>query len=140
MGNFIDLTNKQSGTLIAKKYLGNSKWQCNCIKCGNTVEITTNWFNKNIKLKRDGCKHSKPVQIGDVFSNLTVIDKAPDYIKPKSKAHEKCWKCKCICGRFKNITEQNLKSGKSTSCGLCQNRISIPEKMIYFYLSKIFHK
>ena len=34
MGNFQDLTNQISGTLKAKEYLGNSKWLCECLKCG----------------------------------------------------------------------------------------------------------
>ncbi len=34
--------------------------------------------------------------------------------------------------------EDNLKSLKSTSCGKCSNRISIPEKTIHYYLSKYF--
>ena len=37
-----DLTGEKSGTLIAKKYIGNSKWLCICQVCQNEVEITTN--------------------------------------------------------------------------------------------------
>lgn len=138
MGAFQDLTGQQSGTLIAKKYLGNSKWLCECIKCKNEVIIKTNCFNNNLKLHRDGCKHVKNIHIGDRFGYLTVESPADDYIKPKSGQHESQWKCICICGRLKNVLESNLKSGKSTSCGLCSNRISIPEKMIFYYLSQIF--
>lgn len=138
MGTFQDLNGQKSGTLVAKKYLGNSKWLCDCLVCKNEVEITTDWFHKNIRLGRDGCKHTKPISIGDTFGYLTVIDKANDYVKPKSKAHEKQWLCKCVCGRTKVILESNLKAYKSLTCGICSNRVSIPEKMIYYYLSKYF--
>lgn len=138
MGQVQDLTGKRSGSLIAEKYLGSSKWQCRCIKCGNIVEISTAWFNKNITLHRDGCKHAKAIQIGDSFGYLTVTGFADDYIKPKSGAHEPQYKCRCVCGREKVVLGSSLKSLKSTSCGLCSNRISIPEKMIFFYLSRIF--
>ncbi len=138
MGEFIDLTGKQSGTLVAIEYIGNSKWRCKCTRCGNIVEINTCWFNKNPRLNRDGCKHIKQISIGDVFGQLTVVERAEDYIKPKSGSHERQWRCKCICGKEKIVLESNLKANKSLSCGLCSNRISIPEKMIYFYLSQLF--
>lgn len=138
MGKFQNLEGMQSGSLIAKKYLGNSKWLCVCNECGNEVIITTNWFNKNKRLGRAGCKHVKEIQIGDIFGYLTVKGKANDYIKPKTGAHEKVWICECICGRKKEILDCNLKMNKSLSCGICMSRVSIPEKMIYFYLSKYF--
>lgn len=139
MGAFIDLSGKQSGVLVAKKYLGNSQWDCECLVCGNHITISTYWFNKNIKLNRDGCKHVKNIQIGDTFGFLTVVaqDKE-DYIKPKSGMHERRWICKCTCGREKSILESNLKALKSISCGLCSNRISVPEKSILFYLASYF--
>lgn len=143
MGTYIDLTGKQSGVLIAKKYLGNSLWDCECVECGNHVIISTYWFNKNKKLlekgfNRSGCKHVKLVKIGDSFGGLTVVEKDSDYIKPKSGRHEKRWICQCVCGRKKSVLESNLKSFKSMSCGMCSTQISIPEKAVLFYLSKIF--
>lgn len=138
MSGFQDLTGQQSGTLIAREYLGGSKWRCECIKCGNTVDINTCTFNENKWKQRDGCKHVKPILPGSTFGLLSVVEQVEDYIKPKSRAHERQWKCKCICGREKIIIESNLKCGKSTTCGLCNNRVSIPEKMIYFYLSQVF--
>ena len=143
MGKFIDLTGKQSGVLIAKKYLGDSQWDCECIICGNHITISTYWFNKNIKLiksgfNRVGCKHIKDVKIGDSFGYLSVVAQDSDYVKPKSGSHEKRWICQCVCGKKKSIIESNLKSLKSTSCGLCGNQISVPEKAILFYLSRAF--
>ena len=138
MGSFQDLTGQISGTLVAQEYLGSSKWRCVCQVCKNEVIITTDWFHKNIRLGREGCKHAKPISVGDTFGYLKVLASADDYIKPKSKAHEKQWLCECICGRQKEILESNLKAHKSLSCGICSNRVSIPEKMIYYYLSQHF--
>lgn len=138
MGTFQDLTNQISGTLIAKEYLGQSKWKCICQVCENEIVITTDWFHKNKRLGRAGCKHVKSISIGDTFGYLQVIEQTEDYIKPKSQAHEKRWLCKCLCGRTKMILESNLKAYKSLSCGICMSRVSIPEKMIFYYLSKHF--
>lgn len=138
MGKFEDLSGKIFGTLLVKEYIGSSKWICECTKCGNTVYIYADWLKKNERLGRDGCKHAKEIKIGDTFGYLTVVAKSNDYIKPKSGAHEPTWLCKCVCGRTKEILESNLKAFKSLSCGICMTRVSIPEKMIYYYLSKCF--
>ena len=139
MSTFKDISNQKFGTLRVNKYLGHSKWECSCEKCGNKVIMNTSWLNKLDELHRDGCKHVKPIQIGDKFGFLTVVKPAEDYIKPKSGKHERQWLCECKCGRTKIILEDNLKAFKSTSCGKCSNRISIPEKSIYYYLSKYFN-
>lgn len=138
MPSWIDLTGRKAGTLIAKEYLGNSRWRCVCEKCGNEVIIGTDGFNVLDRRGRDGCKHVIPIHIHDTYGYLTVIGKADDYIKPKSGAHEKRWLCKCVCGRTKIILEDNLKAGKSITCGLCSTRVSIPEKAILYYLRMIF--
>ncbi len=98
MAVWIDLTNQRFGTLIVKKYLGKSKWQCECLKCGNTVEAMTSTLHKLVGSNHDGCKHVKPVEIGNKYGYLTVISAADDYIKPKSGYHERQWLCKCQCG------------------------------------------
>ena len=138
MSSWIDLTGQKAGSLVAKEYLGNSKWRCICDICGNQVFINTDWFRRLDKLGRSGCKHANTICIGDIYGHLTVIKRAEDYIKPKSGAHERQWLCRCICGREKIILEVNLKSGKSITCGMCSARVSIPEKAILFYIRKIF--
>lgn len=140
MPSWTDLTGKKAGTLIAQEYLGGSRWRCICAVCGAEVFIGTDGFNALNKRGRDGCKHAVPIKIGDTFGYLTVIRRADDYIKPKSGAHEKQWLCKCVCGREKVILEDNLKASKSITCGLCSNRVSIPEKAIVFYLRKVFNE
>ena len=138
MGIFQDLTGQQSGSLIAEQYLGDSKWKCRCIKCGNIVEINSWTFHKNQRTGRDGCKHVKSIHVNDVFGYLTVLEQADDYIKPKSGAHERQWKCQCACGRTTVVVESNLKGNKTLSCGLCGHSVSIPEKAIFYYMTQIF--
>ena len=38
MGKFQDLTGKRFGRLVATKYLGNSRWECQC-DCGKTTKV-----------------------------------------------------------------------------------------------------
>lgn len=133
-----DLTGQKAGTLIAKEYIGNSKWKCVCDVCGNEVIIATDWFHKLGRLGMNGCKHQKPVKIGEMYGYLTVIGYAEDYVKPSTGRHEKQWLCKCICGREKVILQSNLKANKSMTCGKCSAQVSIPEKAILYYLRKNF--
>lgn len=138
MPSWIDLRGRSAGTLIAEEYLGNSRWRCVCKKCGKVVTIGTDGFNALNRRGRDGCKHVIPVSIGKTHGYLTVISEADDYVKPKSGAHERQCLCECVCRRRKVILEDNLKSNKSMTCGLCSTRVSISEKAIIFYLRKIF--
>ncbi len=48
---------------------------------------------------------------GKVFGGWTVLRKAP-----RSGNHT-MWLCSCSCGVERNINSQNLRTGKSTSCG-----------------------
>lgn len=57
---------------------------------------------------------------GQRFGRLTVIKRAEDRIR-KSGKHEICWLCKCDCGNEKVVSRDNLKSGKTLSCG-CLNK------------------
>ena len=59
--------------------------------------------------------YTKLVSIGDKFGMLTVIGELPKrHFKSGAK---RMWLCECECGRTKAIQENNLKSGKSRSCG-----------------------
>ena len=49
--------------------------------------------------------------IGRVFGDLTVMRQAP------SRMGEACWLCRCSCGAEKAIRADNLRGGRSRSCG-----------------------
>lgn len=62
------------------------------------------------------------------FGRLIVLERADDYIEPKSKIHHARWLCECSCGRQKNIIGKSLKSGDTTSCGCYNREISSSKK------------
>ncbi len=43
--------------------------------------------------------------------DLTVVSRAPN------RNGRVCWLCRCVCGREKEVTAHDLKSGKVKSCG-----------------------
>lgn len=65
---------------------------------------------------------------GMQFGRLTVIERADDYIEPKSKIHHARWLCQCSCGNQKVIIGKSLKSGDTTSCGCYQIEVSSTEE------------
>jgi hypothetical protein len=53
MGKFQDLTGKRFGRLVATKYLGNSRWECQC-DCGKTTSVGIGDL-KNSHTRSCGC-------------------------------------------------------------------------------------
>lgn len=51
------------------------------------------------------------IKVGDRFIRWEVLELA------RQREHRKVWLCRCDCGKEKEVFEQNLKSGKSQSCG-----------------------
>lgn len=54
---------------------------------------------------------------------LTVIEQAEDKILPSGRRIT-MWKCKCECGKIKNIDAQSLRKGSTKSCGCLHNELS----------------
>lgn len=90
-------------------------WKCIC-DCGTEI-ITEGGALKTGHTKSCGClTRTNRNLINQKFGEWTVIGKATDYIKPDGR-HEPMWLCVCSCGVERAVHEQNLISGKSSSCG-----------------------
>lgn len=109
MSKLKDRTGIRYGHLVAKEYVGNSKWLCEC-DCGNT-KIVYGGHLENGHTKSCGCIRPPRTNLyGQVFGYLTVIDWAGN-----GK-----WICKCKCGNEILVKTDNLKSGNTKSCGCYQ--------------------
>jgi hypothetical protein len=90
-------------------------------------------------MKIDGKNKYKiaPDNVGKQFGSWTVLEQS------KSRKGRSYWKCKCECGRIKEVSGQTLKEKKSTKCtrcnikfknrthGYCSNGKKIPEYHIW---------
>ena len=56
--------------------------------------------------------------IGEKFGRLTVVRRAPSIVY--SYQTFPCWRVRCDCGTVKTVTQSNLRSGYTKSCG-CLN-------------------
>lgn len=105
-----DRTNVRYGSLVAKEYIGKSKWLCQC-DCGNEL-IVYGGHLENGHTKSCGCMpmHPRRDLTGKKFGRLTVVEWVND-----GK-----WKCVCDCGNETIVSTCNLRNGNTKSCGCLQ--------------------
>lgn len=112
MGKILDLTGQVFGTLVVKektRHKNRVAWICEC-ECGNTTTVITNSLTSG-NTKSCGCRSNKPNEIGKRFGKLLVIG------QENTKNHKSQWKCKCDCGNEIIVSGDNLRQGKTQSCG-----------------------
>lgn len=126
-----DLTNQRFTKLIAlypteeRDASGNIKWMCQC-DCGNKKTISA-YDLKSEKIKSCGCLSKECLELGrgnyedltnQIFGKLIALERCEDKIYSNGTKRVQ-WLCKCSCGRTTKVTAENLKSGNTQSCGLC---------------------
>lgn len=118
----IDLTNQQFGELTVLERVENSKdgraqWKCQC-SCGNIrIVIGKNLRNGKIQ-KCEICSRRGNNMIdltGQIFGRLTVLEPTN-----KRRGSSIIWKCQCECGNICYKCSQDLRQGKTKSCGCLQ--------------------
>lgn len=122
MGKFIDLMGQKFGRLTVlkrdfSKKEGHAYWICQC-ECGNIISTRGTFLRSGIT-KSCGCIHSEIVSkqkvidlTGQKFHYLTVLKR--DYSK---KSKQPCWICKCDCGNIVSVRGDDLRQGRTKSCG-----------------------
>lgn len=70
---------------------------------------------------------SRPPQnkVGDVVGELKLIEYTPGSSSPRTKG---TWLCECSCGQVAVITTDNLRQGRSRTCGHAQGLRRAPPK------------
>lgn len=74
---FIDITGQRFGRLIAVKYLGNSKWKCQC-DCG-IEHIATGSNLRNGSIKSCGCLNIEKILERNKIKKLNTYDLSNEY-------------------------------------------------------------
>lgn len=126
----LDLTGQRFGRLVVVRDSGEKRngavmWDCLC-DCGNTTLVRSDYLREK-RTKSCGClrrengkriiyrtpSHRKKIDITDnVYGRLKVISRSD-----KTLNGHQYWRCECECGAIKDISGQNLKSGRILSCG-----------------------
>ena len=112
-----DLTDIRFGMLICLEPTvqrganGDTIWRCKC-DCGRECLASLTQLRSGYK-KSCGCLSHPPLKdwIGKRFGKLTVLS----YAGKKNGSHY--WQCKCDCGNDAIVSQSNLKTGHTVSCG-----------------------
>lgn len=115
-----DLTGMRFGRLVAVEPTdgrgkgGETVWKCRC-DCGNEITAVSTHLTHGFK-KSCGCLGRPGLKdfIGRQFGNLVVTE----YAGKQDGVHR--WKCVCGCGRETIVSQSNLQSGWTKSCGCLQ--------------------
>lgn len=120
MSKVIDLTGQRFGKLKVISRYGTKRnratWLCLC-DCGKETIVTSDKLRSG-HTKSCGCLISETAKnnlidlTGGKFGRWLVIEKYGN-----ENSGDTLWKCKCDCGRIKNIRGSSLTSGNSKSCG-----------------------
>jgi hypothetical protein len=128
---FQDITGRVFGKLTVLFYAGRksgkySLWHCRC-ECGKertcvSSQLTLGQTNTCLSCFRHRPKAKRRTDFvdfaGKTFGRLTVIE-IDRHVKT-SLGSRTFWKCRCSCGETAVVRGDNLKSGKTESCG-CLN-------------------
>lgn len=121
-----DITNEKFGRLTVlfltnkRSSQGDAVWHCRC-DCGNEIDVSTsNLRTSNTKscgcLKEEHGSNMGKLNEKDItgvrFGILTALEKTD-----KILGSSIIWKCKCDCGNTTLISQNNLSSGNTKSCG-----------------------
>ena len=129
----IDMTGQKFGylTVLSFAYMRytSSYWNCRCELCGTVKPIARSLLINGYAVSC-GCKRASgkkrgagrtTIKPGDVFSRLTVIERAPT---PEGKKGV-FWRCRCECGNEVVVWGGSLPRGHTRSCGcLKKNKTS----------------
>lgn len=117
MSNRTSLTGKEFGTWEVMGYADNRKWNCRCTYCGMEKDIASyTLLHGNIPT----CKHGK-----DPKSIIKNGVKIGEWMVVSDNIVDSKVKCKCTCGKTKEVNIYTILSGKSTSCGCTMNKENI---------------
>jgi dCMP deaminase len=116
----LTIVKKGNGKVVGKK---NPKIRsthiCKC-DCGKEIEIlTSNLRRKNPNSTSCGCKFLESTKYnfkdltGQIFGQLKVIKRLPEYTKTRGAL----WECECKCGDIVKLASNSLTSGNNTTCG-----------------------
>ena len=120
------MINKQFGVYLVlskdeelSKQKKRTYWHCECQKCKTVRSVRADGLNR----LPNSCPDCKNDISGNKYGKITVLYKT----RIDNNGHS-YWMCQCECGKNKEISGSNLKSGYTLSCG-CLHREIISEKL-----------
>ena len=89
------------------------RWVCKC-SCGKTITVRQQALDKG--KKSCGCDQLMDLT-GQTYGRLTVLREG------EKKLKQRTWVCKCSCGSIVTVSQMNLRSGATKSCGCLHHSV-----------------
>ena len=88
---------------------------CNWVRLVYPSKIKTGRLNPCKCKEIEGFTERKKIKVepGKTFGRWTILSPA----EPKGKRRRSFWKCECLCGVIKEVSQISLRRGASKSCG-----------------------
>lgn len=136
----IDLTGQRFGRLVVigradppRGKHGEAMWHC-CCDCGGEKDVASSGLRTG-RTASCGCLRRSDLT-GRRFGRLVVIGPADP---PVDKRHRSRWRCKCDCGREKDVVSAGLCYGTTISCGCAQRELASAASIIHGqYKSRLY--
>lgn len=114
-----DLTGLVFGDFKVVSFIGDGKWNCECIKCGHKV-VKNNGTLREWKNYCPKCKSP----IGKIFGDFEVLSR-----KDTGNKYEYVYNCRCInCGSLATRSHNVLKKTRNM-CEVCNERRNYPDNI-----------
>lgn len=117
--NGLDITGRRFTRLYVVGFSHNNSrrnyWKCKC-DCGKEKIIQTQSLIDG-RSRSCGCIHRKDLT-NERFGMLVALE-----LSTEKSQHSRYWKCRCDCGKIKDVNQNRLISKKTTSCGCNHFRI-----------------
>lgn len=140
-----DLRGKTFGNLQPLEIVGIKNryaiWNCKCTLCGNTREVSAKYLTqKEITMckecaKKVAAEQRKKNKKESFYNDMDISDMEFGFWKVLEKADfingTQMWKCRCKCGKEKDVSVYNLVHARSLSCG-CYKYVDISGKEFGF--------
>lgn len=131
MSSAKDLTGQRFGNLTVlsptekRMDSGSIVWKCRC-DCGREAEVSARRLVRG-KVRSCGCLSNPPLKdyIGKRFGRLTVTEYAGTAKALGKTGTANYWKCRCDCGCESIISQTELQSGGTQSCGCLQRERTV---------------
>lgn len=112
----IELTGRRFGRLVATRYVGDGRWECQC-DCG-TTKIARGQDLRSEHTTTCGCRERIKSLVGIRFGRVVVTGDSGW----RTTDGNVIWKYLCDCGRVATTRGANLTRGATRSCGCAQVR------------------
>lgn len=135
--NTVDETGSRFGNLTVLEFVDDPRpgayWLCRC-DCGKELVVNGTSLRRGHQKSCGHCQYKRGIrdidETGNVYGELTVIERAPPPATVRKDTTTAYWRCRCSCGRKDFVTKGlALRSGNVWHCGCLRHELLSEAKL-----------